>query len=83
MNQLKTKNPLNYKVKLQANHSIFYNLTSLIFNSGKAGKILSQIIRILDEQQRWGCSGFDGTRNIAGCMSRLSNGSRNKNHYGN
>jgi len=44
---------------------------------------LSQIIRILGEQQRWGCSGFDGTRNIAGCMSRLSNGSRNKNHYGN
>jgi len=33
LNQLKPKNPLNYKVKLQANHSIFYNLTSLIFNS--------------------------------------------------
>src|SRR5690554_4021533 len=30
----------------------------------------------------WGCSGFDGLSTIAGCMSRMSNGSRNNIHYG-
>lgn len=30
----------------------------------------------------WGCSGFDGLSITVGCVSRLSNDSRNNNHYG-